>query len=266
MNHLRIATTRATEMNNIGVLTMGLTGSFSNAIGFFNEAMTLLSSRTSVRTRTTPCSSFNPQSADGNPFQVPRRGCGFLLPFEIKLEGDQKDDGPPADMQAIALYNEPIMIASSPNNGSEASPLFSTDSALEFSICSIVIVFNLALLCHINGIHTSRHFHLSKAKALYEKCLQVLVLVRREHKVLSGSASATCDLIMMASLNNMIFMSPESHVERFLYIAHLSRRVALLNTSSYVDETIYAIMERKKQFFLLNIMALIRSQEIAPAA
>jgi hypothetical protein len=82
-------------------------------------------------------------------------------------------------------------------------PLFSQDPAKHLSLCSAVLVFNLALLHHKEGLSNASiaGYSLKKARLMYEKCQLLLVSIGVLLSEWTGNA--TIDLLGMAVLNNL---------------------------------------------------------------
>jgi hypothetical protein len=112
-----------------------------------------------------------------------------------------------------------------------------------------------------------RTAHLSTAKTLYTKC-DALVSCIENVEALSGLAVALCDLLSMATMNNLaqlsLFSMEYEDCSRYL---HNSACGFFQYSDRYGDDFAASVIKVQKEIFLNNVGASMRvSYSAAPAA
>ena len=143
---------------------------------------------------------------------------------------------------------------------------YSPDPLINTTIVSTLVVFNLALLYHIEGSHekalTDRR--LCKAHALYARAHLLL----HDAGVFSGcTGNAVVDLLSLAVSNNLAHVCHELadyEQSRALFDALIRFALTVVPTR-YGDRYVGAVMEEQKSNFLLNAI-ILHAPHLAPAA
>lgn len=169
----------------------------------------------------------------------------------------------------IEIYDKPLDIAETQTDDElSQDPLFAS------SMGTGVILFNLALIYHVNGIGSSnsKDLLLGKSRVLYEQALQLLCFTKdRRLTFLAGAPAATCDLIGMAALNNLAQIHHDfgNDLEYISCLNHLILRAASVDTERYGNQELADAMELLKNTFASNAAAapfIARPLLGAPAA
>jgi hypothetical protein len=160
------------------------------------------------------------------------------------------------------VYADTFFITRAEDNSSdESGGFFCKDAELDYAIFSAIITFNTALAYHRLALEVRpRQKCDHKAKALYHMSLRLLSPA--EDTQYYGIAGATCDLIIMASLNNLEKLDPSSNSN---YTKHLVQLA--VQRVDYGEDAISDFMAAWKGIFIFNsITTSSRSQLYAPAA
>jgi hypothetical protein len=169
----------------------------------------------------------------------------------------------------IEIYDKPLDIAETQTDDElSQDPLFAS------SMTTGVILFNLALIYHVNGIGSSKNkdLLLGKSRVLYEQALQLLCSTKDTRLTfLAGAPAATCDLIGMAALNNLAQIHHDfgNDLEYISCLNHLILRAASVDTERYGNQELEDAMELLKNTFASNAAAapfIARPLLGAPAA
>jgi len=117
--------------------------------------------------------------------------------------------------QPEAYYNSLLGIGFTTES---RSFFFSEDVDRNHSICSAVAIFNMALVLQNMENEDAARLNLShgrprKLKSLYKLCVELIKNVREDDQNTNCTACAVCDLIAMASLNNLIQLSTENQMQ-----------------------------------------------------
>jgi hypothetical protein len=152
---------------------------------------------------------------------------------------------------------------------------YSPDMLINTVIVSSIVVFNLAIVCHLKGLQqggggsgsASVNSRLVKAKSLYERSQQLLADARVPCHYSLGNP--VTDMLYMASLNNLA----QLHYEMAQYSESKRYFDTLVDFSATIVPRIYgndyyvaSLMERTKANFLLNAIILRKEPSLAPAA
>jgi hypothetical protein len=236
--------THAAEMNNKGAESLQ-SGALVLAIQFFRRALEL--------TLENPPPSYQ-NGAPENRTDHNDYSNNYLL-----LERMADDSSP-------GVYADPVFIRRAEDNScSEPEGFFCQDDTLDYDIFSAIVTFNTALVHHrlALGVRPGQQFD-CKAKALYHLSIMLLSPDDVYHYTLlaPGIAGATCDLIIMASLNNLEQLDPTCNSS---YTKHLVQLA--LQRVDYGEDVISDCMAAWKGMFLFNsITASSRSHLCPPAA
>jgi hypothetical protein len=149
------------------------------------------------------------------------------------------------------------------NSSDESGGFFFKEAELDYAIFSAIITFNTALAYHRLALEVRPRQKCDlKAKALYH--ISIRLLSPAEATQHYGIAGATCDLIIMASLNNLEKLDPSSNSN---YTKHLVQLA--VQRVDYGEDAISDFMAVWKGIFISNsITTSSRSQlySYAPAA
>jgi hypothetical protein len=160
------------------------------------------------------------------------------------------------------MYADTFLITRAEDSSSdESGGFFCKDAVLDFAIFSAIITFNTALAYHRLALEVRPRQKCDlKARALYQMSLRLLSPVEDTQHY--GIAGATCDLIIMASLNNLEKLDPSSNSN---YTKHLVQLA--VQRVDYGEDAICDCMAVWKGIFIFNsITTSSRSHLYAPAA
>lgn len=136
------------------------------------------------------------------------------------------------------------------------------------TMLSSVVVFNIALTYHLNGLAEMDQKVLYRTKALYRQCYRLLGGVIHDGGLHTGS-NATLDLLSMALLNNLAHIEIEfcDLHEADVMFQRLVRYALLVQSRSYSDERLSVWMNGQALLFLRNTaLCSLSSLCVAPAA
>jgi hypothetical protein len=138
--------------------------------------------------------------------------------------------------------------------------IFSNDPLIDQLICSSIVIFNLALICHERGTENCAvgDQHLRKARSFYEK----------SHKLLEGTGVVALgsftrnpfvDVLEMSLLNNLVHVNFElsDHAQSELCRHRLVRSASSTNAIASChphDLRPAALLEEERSNFLLNLI------------
>ncbi|CAB9526548.1 expressed unknown protein [Seminavis robusta] len=143
---------------------------------------------------------------------------------------------------------------------------YSPDPLINTTVISTIIIFNLAVVYHLKGLHEKalNESRLHKARSLYVKAHLLL----NDAGVSYGSTgNAVVDLLSMAVSNNLAQVSYElsSYDESRAHFDGLIRFALTVVPSRYGDRYVGSIMDQQKSNFLLNAI-ILHAPNLAPAA
>jgi hypothetical protein len=147
---------------------------------------------------------------------------------------------------------------------------FSPDTLEDVRMRSSIVIFNLALVMHIQSTKDDRREqrYLVKAKSLYLYSFQILNEVMRN----GSTGNALMDLLYMAGLNNLAqitlqLSSYHQEEERFNQIlGQLVRFARTIKTTTYTDVQVSAIMTQHVRKFLSNAATARFLPQVSAAA
>lgn len=143
---------------------------------------------------------------------------------------------------------------------------YSPDPLINTTVVSTIVIFNLAVVYHIKGLHEKAvsETRLVKAHSLYVKAHMLL----HDAGVTFGSTgNAVVDLLSMAVSNNLAHVCFElsSYDESRSHFDGLIRFALTVVPGRYGDQYIGSVMDQQKSNFLLNAI-ILHAPNFAPAA
>ena len=143
---------------------------------------------------------------------------------------------------------------------------YASDPLVNTTIVATIVIFNLAIVCHIKGMHEEAlsDSRLYKAHSLYAKAHLLL----HDAGVSYGcTGNAVVDLLSMAVSNNLAHVCYElsSYDESRSYFDSLIRFARTVVPTRYGDQYVGSVMDQQKPNFLLNAI-ILHSPNLAPAA
>jgi len=143
---------------------------------------------------------------------------------------------------------------------------YSPDPLINTTVVSTLVIFNLALVYHVKGIHEKalNEARLYKAHSLYIKAHLLLV----DAGVSYGSTgNAVVDLLSMAVCNNLAHVCYElsRYEESRAHFDSLIRFALSVIPQRYGDRYVGSVMDQQKSNFLLNAI-ILHAPSLAPAA
>jgi hypothetical protein len=235
---------QAAEMNNKGAASLQ-SGSLTLAVQYFQRAL--------VHTRDNPPNHQNGKSE--NQSHDNNMSSSKSTERLIHHTGLIKER-----MEASAgVYADPFFfMRAEGTNSSQSDGFFCQDALLDYNLFSAVITFNTALAYNrlaMIGVGPKQSYDV-KATALYQMSIRLLPLLEDEdgtlhHTLLaSGIEDATCDLIIMASLNNLQKLDPSNSD----YTNQLVQRA--VQQVDYRDDAVSEFMTTWKEFFLFSSLSV----------
>jgi hypothetical protein len=150
---------------------------------------------------------------------------------------------------------------------------YSPDIRINTIIVWSIVVFNLAIVCHLNGLEQgvggNNARRLVRAKSLYERCQ--CLMADAGFPLGCSCANPVADMLTMASLNNLAHLHYETanYVESKHYFDQLIQFTSTMSSSCPLyggDAYVASLMDRAKSSFLLNAIILQNKPTLAPAA
>jgi hypothetical protein len=249
---------QAAEMNNKGAASLQ-SGSLTLAAQYFRRAL--------VSTRDNPPNHQNGESENQSHHNnMSSSKSTERVIFNAGLIQERMD-------ASAGVYADPFFFvrAEGTNHSSQSDGFFCQDALLDYNLFSAVITFNTAIAHHrlaMMGIGPKQNYDV-KATALYQMSIRLLSLLEDEdsthhHTLLaSGIEGATCDLIIMASLNNLEKLDPSNSD----YTKQLVQRA--VQQVDYGDDAISEFMTTWKGIFLFSSISVASKfclNAYAPAA
>jgi tetratricopeptide (TPR) repeat protein len=143
---------------------------------------------------------------------------------------------------------------------------YSPDPLINTTVVSTIVIFNLALVYHIKGLHEKSltDARLNKAHSLY---IKAHVLLNNAGVTFGSTGNAVVDLLSMAVSNNLAQVSYEllSYEESRAHFDCLIRFALTVVPASYGDQYVGSAMDQQKSNFLLNAI-ILHAPNLAPAA
>jgi tetratricopeptide (TPR) repeat protein len=140
---------------------------------------------------------------------------------------------------------------------------FPQDPMEDWNIYSSIVVFNLSVVYHLQGLT-------SIAQKFYRHSLRLLDTTIREYEQSqTGNGDTTIDILSLALLNNLAQVSIElcDFQEAGSIVKKLVRVACALSSADYGNEQVAIFMHRQRNTFLLNaIMHYAGPPIAAPAA
>lgn len=143
---------------------------------------------------------------------------------------------------------------------------YSPDPLINTTVVSTIVIFNLAVVYHLKGVHEKVlcDSRLRKAYSLYRKAHLLLT----DAGVFHGSTgNAVVDLLSMALSNNLAHVCYEmsQYDESRAHFDSLIRFALTVIPSRYGDSYVGSVMDNQKSNFLLNAI-ILHAPSLAPAA
>lgn len=143
---------------------------------------------------------------------------------------------------------------------------YSPDPLVNTTVISTIIIFNLAVVYHMKGLHEKAltDARLIKARSLYAKAHLLL----HDAGVTDGSTgNAVVDLLSMAVSNNLanVYFELSNYDECRTHFDGLIRFALTVVPGRYGDQYVGTVMDQQKSSFLLNAI-ILHAPNLAPAA
>ena len=142
---------------------------------------------------------------------------------------------------------------------------YSPDPLINTTVISTLVIFNLAVVYHIKGLHEKNlsDRRLLKAHSLYTKAHLLL----HDAGVSFSTGNAVVDLLSMAVANNVANVCYElsRYDESRRYFDGLIRFALTVVPGRYGDQYVGSVMDQQKSNFLLNAI-ILHAPRLAPAA
>lgn len=145
---------------------------------------------------------------------------------------------------------------------------FSSDSDIDSSIFSAIIIYNIAISTHemtrLSHPGQRQSALRQRTNALYDMCHQLLTNALEQIDLVAEASSASLavkdigramiDLINMATVNNQaqLFVNTVDHQLTFLHVDHLVDLASAAMEQNYNDERLNAAVHSSASFFLMN--------------
>jgi len=148
---------------------------------------------------------------------------------------------------------------------------YSEDVLLSTTITSSIIIFNLAVVCHLQALRGESVDlqRLTRARNLYHKSALLLRDARVFTDASKGGVNPILDLLVLALCNNLAQISHQlgNYTETRLYFGRMMQYATTVDRSAhYADDALAALtVHHHKSSFLLNAM-ILHAPTLAAAA
>lgn len=255
----------AAELNNLGVVRLN-EGDLRGALDLFRESLSYTAGELTSSTGVPTSSSSSAAPVSPGPVTS--------VQF-TNLKDTTVEEATSASVVAnptVPPLDGPQVILSTPfvhSKGIDVIPMpnaYSSDVLINTAIVSSIVVFNLAVVCHLKGLEggPAANIRLLKAKSLYERSQRLLMDACIPcHSI----GNPVTDMISMASLNNMAQLNYETghYEESKQCFEQLIRFASTIVPALYGDPYVGSLMYHTKSNFLLNAI-ILQKPGIAPAA
>jgi hypothetical protein len=202
----------------------------------------------------------------GDSLRTSAKQCLSSQPFadnSIDNEDGASPDTHQFGASARFVYSRGMRMLTAPGD------CFSHDLLQDGTIRSAIVVYNLALVYHLQGFNKASQVALQKAKHLYEHSYQLLVNTMSSFGG-EPTGNASVDLLVMALMNNLAEISLEMsgyYGDTRAMFEHLLQFAVSTSYRGYGDEEVSAFMKQESSYFLLNatILGLVPAAGAAAA-
>ena len=143
---------------------------------------------------------------------------------------------------------------------------YSPEPLINTTVISTIVIFNLAVVYHIKGLHEKAlsDSRLVKAHSLYTKAY---LLLEDAGVTFGSTGNAVVDLLSMAVSNNLAHVCFElaNYDESRSHFDSLIRFALTVVPGRYGDRYVSSVMDQQKSNFLLNAI-ILHAPNLAPAA
>lgn len=143
---------------------------------------------------------------------------------------------------------------------------YSSDSLVNMTIVSSIILFNLGIVYHLRGLEENNQSSacLLKACSLYQKSQ---VLLAGSGVPLNSTGNPVIDMLSMAIENNMahVFFELSMYEDSRQHFDQLIAFALTVVPARYGDFMVGSLVDQQKSSFLLNAM-ILHAPKLAPAA
>jgi Tetratricopeptide repeat len=256
----------AAELNNLGVVRLSQ-GDLRGALDLFRESLSYTAG--SLSPYSLPPSSTNSAKEDVAVHAATTTGTSS--PTNLSDPAAHHPSSPyvappPHHHHHVTMVSTPFVHS----NGINVIPMataYSSDILINMAIVSSIVVFNLAIVCHLKGLEggPASNSRLLKAKSLYERSQRLLTDVSIPGHYSLGNP--VTDMIAMASLNNLAQLNYEmsQYEESRNCFDRLVGFACTIVPGQYGDAYVGSLMDRTKSSFLLNAI-ILQKPGLAPAA
>jgi tetratricopeptide (TPR) repeat protein len=177
----------------------------------------------------------------------------------LSVPASAEYEGVPSPSSVPFVHSHAINVIPSPN-------AYSTDTLVNTTVVSSIVLFNLGIVYHLKGLVGTGEatMRLAKARSLYHKSQLLLVDAGVPP---SSTGNPVIDMLCMALYNNLAQVSFEmlSYNDSRSYFEHLIQFALTVVPSRYGDATIAALVDQQKSNFLLNAI-ILHAPKLAAAA
>lgn len=260
-------------LNNLGVVRLNQ-GDLRGALDLFRESLSYTAGN--LRPSSTPTTAPGPSknasptaAADASRSTpiVPHLTPNASIPATPPTPAESTQPDSAADVMKMSTTTSPFMHSKGINVLPMANA-YSPDMLINTVIVSSIVVFNLAIVCHLKGLeggHASSS-RLFRAKSLYERsqCLLADANVPCHY----SHGNPVTDMIYMASYNNLAQLHYETaqYAESKHCFDRLIHFAETMSPAKYGDAYVGSLMDLTKSNFLLNAIILQKQPGLAPAA
>jgi hypothetical protein len=236
------------ESNNVGVAYL-VAGQMKSALSHFCEALRMIMGALEQEPIILPYGGWSAKNA----YVV---SGGTERPLSLPRELDEKEKIVLLEKKSPPPVTAPFAYA----RGLNLIPFqgaYSSDLLIDSTVVSCIIIFNLSIVYHMNGLECGDGSicFLSRARTLYQKCQQLLA---EAGVPLSATGNPVIDMLSMALFNNLAHVSFEMGL--FDDARHcfelLSRFSVTVIAERYGDAYVGLMLDQQKTHFLLNSIVL----------
>jgi tetratricopeptide (TPR) repeat protein len=246
----------AADLNNVGVAYLE-SGDLKKALEFFRDALR----QTMGELRPAPpAAAPAPAALTGSSRSTSGNNGGAIQAEYLALpRSEQKPQSSSNSNVCPFVHAQGFGIVGTPGS-------YSPDPLINTTVISTIVIFNLAAVYHLKGLHEKAlsDRRLLKAHSLYEKAN---VLLTDAGVTYGFTGNAVVDLLSMALSNNLAHVCHElgQYDRSRSHFDSLIRFALTVIPSRYGDHYVGSVLDQQKSNFLLNAI-ILHAPSLAPAA
>jgi tetratricopeptide (TPR) repeat protein len=258
----------AAELNNLGGAYLEA-GQFKKSVELFRDALrytlydlqpqevSTYGSGKGCFTASPPASLGQYEATIGKPASLDEASLSPMTRISVPASAEYEGVTSPSSL--LFVHSHAINVSPSPN-------AYSTDTLVNTTVVSSIVVFNLGIVYHLKGLEGTGEatMRLAKAMSLYQKSQLLLVDAGVPP---SSTGNPVIDSLCMALCNNMAQASFEmlAYNDSRIYFEYLIIFALTIVPSRYGDATIANLVDQQRSNFLWNAI-ILHAPKLAAAA